>query len=245
MRHRTLRTVLVAGGATLTLLALGAGPAAAHVGTSVDEVAADSTTALGLTIGHGCDDSDTTAVAVQIPEGVNQAQAFAKPGWTVEARVGGPARTRRGGPRRGDHRADRHHHVHGRARERAAARPAGHVHDQLHRAGRGGRDALLQDDPDVRGRRDPLDRRVRWRRRGAGEPCTGGDGDRRRGRAVAMTRRRPPTRGRGPRRRGLGHDEAKATTRPPMQRRRPPSPTATTAARTASPSPCWWSAPSA
>lgn len=75
-----LATATAASGAALLLMA---GPAAAHVGTSVKEVAAGSSTPLGLTIGHGCDGSPTTSVAVQIPEGINNATAFAKPGWTV------------------------------------------------------------------------------------------------------------------------------------------------------------------
>ena len=85
MFARPLRLALAGTGVAIAALTLGVGPAFAHVGTSVDEVPAGSTTALGLTIGHGCDDSPTTAVAVQIPDGVNDAEAFAKAGWTVES----------------------------------------------------------------------------------------------------------------------------------------------------------------
>lgn len=83
MTPRPLRMALVAGGATVVLLTLGIGPALAHVGTSVDEVPAGTESALGLIIRHGCGESSTTAVAVQVPGGINDAAAFAKTGWTV------------------------------------------------------------------------------------------------------------------------------------------------------------------
>ena len=57
------------------------------MGTSADEVAAGDTIAFGLTIGHGCEDSPTTAVSIQIPDGVNNAQPFAHAGWTATSEV--------------------------------------------------------------------------------------------------------------------------------------------------------------
>ena len=81
--HRSLARFGVAAGTTSAALLLLAAPASAHVGTSVKEVAAGGTIALGLTIGHGCEDSPTTSVAVQIPEGITNATPFAKPGWTI------------------------------------------------------------------------------------------------------------------------------------------------------------------
>jgi uncharacterized protein YcnI len=83
----TMKTALarMATVATTCAIALAASTAtsSAHIGTSEDEVAAGSTTALGLTVGHGCGESSTTEVAVQIPEGINNAQPFAHPGWSV------------------------------------------------------------------------------------------------------------------------------------------------------------------
>jgi uncharacterized protein YcnI len=84
MRNTITRGAMVTGTAAVALV-LTASPALAHIGTSEDEVAAGSTTALGLTVGHGCEDSPTTQVAFQIPEGVNNAQPFAHAGWTVES----------------------------------------------------------------------------------------------------------------------------------------------------------------
>lgn len=79
--------IAAAVAASAATVALSAGIASAHVGTSTDEVAAGSSLALGLTIGHGCEGSPTREVAVQIPEGVNNATAFAHPGWTIESEV--------------------------------------------------------------------------------------------------------------------------------------------------------------
>ncbi|MGE3621313.1 MAG: YcnI family protein [Acidimicrobiia bacterium] len=76
------RSATVAG-AALALGVLVAGPASAHIGTSQKEVAAGSTVALGLTVGHGCGESPTVEVAVQVPEGIVNASPFAHPGWTV------------------------------------------------------------------------------------------------------------------------------------------------------------------
>ncbi|MEQ1788626.1 MAG: YcnI family protein, partial [Acidimicrobiales bacterium] len=81
----SLARLSVAAGTTGAVLLLTAAPSWAHIGTSEDEVAAGATLALGLTVGHGCEDSPTTAVAIQIPEGINNASAFAHPGWTIAA----------------------------------------------------------------------------------------------------------------------------------------------------------------
>lgn len=81
--HRFAPRLALALATTGSALVLLGGPAGAHVGTSAKEVPAGGSLALGLTIGHGCDGSPTTSVAVQLPEGVNTAKAFAKPGWTI------------------------------------------------------------------------------------------------------------------------------------------------------------------
>lgn len=84
MSRAITRTALALAASGAALL-LAAAPASAHIGTSADQVAAGGTLALGLTVGHGCDGSPTTTVAVQIPDGVNNATPFAKPGWTVNS----------------------------------------------------------------------------------------------------------------------------------------------------------------
>jgi uncharacterized protein YcnI len=84
MKTTVVRLAAAAGTAAAAVL-LSTAPAWAHVGTSADEVAAGDTIALGLTIGHGCEDSPTTAVSIQIPDGVNNAQPFAHAGWTASS----------------------------------------------------------------------------------------------------------------------------------------------------------------
>jgi uncharacterized protein YcnI len=83
MNTRVLARVTAAAGSTALVLALAAAPASAHIGTSTDSVPAGSTIALGLTVGHGCDESPTREVAIQIPEGIYNATPFAHPGWAV------------------------------------------------------------------------------------------------------------------------------------------------------------------
>jgi len=83
----TVARLAAAAGTAGAVVLLTSAPASAHVGTSADEVAAESTLALGLTIGHGCEDSPTNEMTIQIPEGVNNAQPFAHPGWTATSEV--------------------------------------------------------------------------------------------------------------------------------------------------------------
>jgi uncharacterized protein YcnI len=71
-------------GSGLGALVLGAGPAAAHVSPDKSEVPAGGFTAVTLTVGHGCEESPTTQVVVQVPEGINNVTPGILPGWTIE-----------------------------------------------------------------------------------------------------------------------------------------------------------------
>jgi uncharacterized protein YcnI len=71
-------------GTGLGALVLGAGPAAAHVSPDKSEVPAGGFTAVTLTVGHGCEESPTTQVVVQVPEGINDVTPGILPGWTIE-----------------------------------------------------------------------------------------------------------------------------------------------------------------
>jgi len=84
MTTRTARLGLglLAAGA----LALGlATPAGAHVTADKDTVPAGGSTTLSFTVGHGCEDSPTRQIAVQVPEGVLNAAPQVLVGWDVEA----------------------------------------------------------------------------------------------------------------------------------------------------------------
>lgn len=63
-------------------------PAAAHVTANPDTAAADSYSMFGLRVAHGCEDSPTTEVAVQIPSGIVSATPEQMPGWTASTVTG-------------------------------------------------------------------------------------------------------------------------------------------------------------
>lgn len=65
-----------------------ASPALAHIGTNPGEVPAGASSTVGFRVGHGCDDSPTIAVSMEIPAGVTSVVPGAKPGWTIEAETG-------------------------------------------------------------------------------------------------------------------------------------------------------------
>jgi uncharacterized protein YcnI len=66
-------------------LALGMPSAAwAHVGVNGTSTAAGSSTLLTFAFSHGCGDSPTTKVAIQIPDGINAVAPTVNPGWTTE-----------------------------------------------------------------------------------------------------------------------------------------------------------------
>ena len=70
-----------------------AGSAAAHVTLEQGEAAADSAYKAVLRVGHGCEGAATTAIRVQIPEGLIVAKPMPKPGWQVELKEGDYAKS--------------------------------------------------------------------------------------------------------------------------------------------------------
>ena len=78
----------------ITLAAAGlAEPAAAHISLENQEAAPDSNYKAVLRVPHGCDGAATTAVRVQIPEGLIVAKPMPKPGWTIEVKEGDYAKS--------------------------------------------------------------------------------------------------------------------------------------------------------
>jgi uncharacterized protein YcnI len=75
-------------GLTVGVLMVMSVPALAHIGTSPGEVPAGETSSAAFRVGHGCDDSPTVSVAMQIPPGVTSVVPKAKPGWTIEVEEG-------------------------------------------------------------------------------------------------------------------------------------------------------------
>ena len=62
--------------------------ALAHVTLATSETAANSSYRAVLRVPHGCDGEATTAVRVQIPEGVIAVKPMPKPGWTLSMKRG-------------------------------------------------------------------------------------------------------------------------------------------------------------
>ena len=80
-----MKTYLLAAGA---LLALGTNAALAHITLETQEAAVGSTYKAVLRVPHGCEGKATTAVRVQIPEGVISVKPMPKPGWTLQTKKG-------------------------------------------------------------------------------------------------------------------------------------------------------------
>lgn len=78
----------------LLLAVFSAAPLAhAHVTIDPPGAPAGAYQRLALRVGHGCEGSATTAITVQIPDGVLGAKPMPKPGWTLsttEARLAEP-----------------------------------------------------------------------------------------------------------------------------------------------------------
>ena len=87
MSRPTLRRPFTALGAAALLVVLTAAPASAHIHPDPAEIPEGEATTVGLGIEHGCDDSPTTAVAVQLPDGA-EVSAVAKSGWAIDSSDG-------------------------------------------------------------------------------------------------------------------------------------------------------------
>ena len=69
---------------TLATLALAAPTAAlSHIVTVPETASAGSHAQVAFRVGHGCSGEATTAVRIEIPDGVGEARARAVPGWTL------------------------------------------------------------------------------------------------------------------------------------------------------------------
>jgi len=78
----------------VTLAAAGlAGKASAHITLEGEQAAADSSYKAVLRVPHGCEGAATTAVRVQIPEGLIVAKPMPKAGWNIELKEGDYAKS--------------------------------------------------------------------------------------------------------------------------------------------------------
>ena len=75
--------------ATIAALCLTVTAAAAHITLETQQAAVSSSYKAVFRVPHGCEGSATTAIKVEIPEGVIGVKAIPKPGWTLKT-VKGP-----------------------------------------------------------------------------------------------------------------------------------------------------------
>lgn len=83
------RIAVVPAAAVLALgLSLGiAGPASAHVTATPTETAAGAYTVATFAVGHGCEGSPTTSIAIQLPDSIYAVTPTRNPYYTVEKRM--------------------------------------------------------------------------------------------------------------------------------------------------------------
>ena len=67
----------------LAFLLAASAPASAHVTVAQSGAVAGSHSVVTFRIGHGCADSPTTALRIEIPQSVTMANPQPKPGWTL------------------------------------------------------------------------------------------------------------------------------------------------------------------
>lgn len=78
--RRSVFSMLAGAGMLLASLT----PAAGHVGLKADTYAAGSTSIVTFGFGHGCGESPTTALVIQIPDAFVSATPVFAPGWSIE-----------------------------------------------------------------------------------------------------------------------------------------------------------------
>lgn len=83
-----IRRIALGGLAGLALAVAAPLAASAHVHVDPGTASAGSTATLGFSFSHGCDGSPTTALAIDIPEGVGNATPLVQGGWTIQRETG-------------------------------------------------------------------------------------------------------------------------------------------------------------
>lgn len=84
MNRRVLTAARAGASAILTAGLVLANAAHAHVTLEVQQAQAGDRYKAVFRIGHGCEGSPTTAVRVQVPDGMMEVRPMPKPGWEVE-----------------------------------------------------------------------------------------------------------------------------------------------------------------
>lgn len=84
MHIRRFTLPVLSSTAALAIVALSAGAASAHVTVTPNTTAAGSYAVLTFSVGHGCEGSPTTKLAIAMPEEIPAVTPTVNPNWTVE-----------------------------------------------------------------------------------------------------------------------------------------------------------------
>lgn len=84
MNIRRFTLPFLSGSAALGIVALTAGAASAHVTVTPNTTAAGAYAVLTFSVGHGCEGSPTTKLAIAMPEEIPQVTPTVNPNWTIE-----------------------------------------------------------------------------------------------------------------------------------------------------------------
>ncbi|MCU1396591.1 MAG: nuclear export factor [Ilumatobacteraceae bacterium] len=88
MNRSIRKTTGAALGATCVAVLLGAGAASAHIAASPPAIEAGKPATVSFDVEHGCNGSNTTTLEFKQPDGVTDAKAVDKTGWTTAAANG-------------------------------------------------------------------------------------------------------------------------------------------------------------
>ena len=87
MSPRTLTRLCVLPAATAAIALSLVSPASAHVTATPSSAAAGASTVVTFSVGHGCVESPTTKIEIQVPESVLSVTATRNPFWKVESTI--------------------------------------------------------------------------------------------------------------------------------------------------------------
>ncbi|HYJ26441.1 MAG TPA: YcnI family protein [Nocardioides sp.] len=87
MSTRTLARLCVLTAATAAIALSLVSPAGAHVTATPSSAAAGASTVVTFSVGHGCEESPTTSIEIQVPESVLSVTATRNPFWDVESTI--------------------------------------------------------------------------------------------------------------------------------------------------------------
>ena len=84
--RRSSQRIVVTLVVAITVAALAAAPAGAHIDADPSRVEPGASTTVAFVVGHGCDESPTVKLKFKIPKGVQDVEPEAKDGWATRSK---------------------------------------------------------------------------------------------------------------------------------------------------------------